>query len=390
MSLSGKRVLLTGGTGFIGSRLVEKLVLEHRASVRVLVRDFRHAVRIARFSLDMVAGDIRDARTLLRAMEGCDIVIHCAFGNDGLPKQQRAITVGGTEAVAKAAVTAKVRRLVHLSTISVYGFPGDGDLDESAPCRWTGDPYADSKIAAEQTVFRYHRVQGLPVVVIQPTIVYGPYSRPWTLRPLRQLKETRAVLIDGGSGLCNAVYVDDVVDAILLSTESEEAIGEAFLVSGEGPVTWLEFYNAYERMLGFTSTVAMSTDDIKKHHAKERKASRTIPQALRLLRDDGFRGSLLKLPAIRRPYDFLSSITPEWAWMRLRRLVNGDPQPVISATNSWEKPVEVPNLYLTEFCRAKTRVRIDKAKRLLGYRPAFDLERGMQLTAAWAGWANLI
>ncbi len=390
MSLFGRKVLVTGGTGFIGGRLVEKLILEHQAQVRVLVRDFRYAARIARFPVEMIGGDVTDARALGRAMEGCDAVIHCAVGSRGTRTQQRATTVGGTEAVAKASLAAKVQRLVHLSTISVYGLPGDGDLDETAPRRRTGDFYSDAKLDAEQTVLRYHREQGLPVVVIQPTIVYGPFSKPWTAWPIEQLRESQVVLVDGGSGFCNAVYVDDVADAVLLAAERDEAIGQDFLISGESPVTWRDFYDSYEHMLGFTSTASMSLDEIKAERAKQRKANRTISQIMRVVRRDArMRARLLKLPAIGLPCRILASVTPEWAWTRLTTFVTGGAKASGVPDPTPQKPLALPDPYWIQYFCAKTRVRIDKAKCLLGFTPAFDFRRGMQMTSAWIDWANL-
>ncbi len=83
MKLSGKQVLVTGATGFIGGRLVEKLVLEQHANVRVLVRDFSHASRIARFDLEMMRGDITDSSAVTEATKGCEVIFHCAYGFKG-------------------------------------------------------------------------------------------------------------------------------------------------------------------------------------------------------------------------------------------------------------------------------------------------------------------
>jgi nucleoside-diphosphate-sugar epimerase len=390
MNRTVQRVLVTGGTGFIGGRLVERLVLEHRAQVRVLVRDFRRAVRVARFPVEMIGGDVTDAAALARAMDGCDLVVHCAVGNRGPAAEKKAATVDGTAAVAEAALAARVKRLVYLSTTSVYGLPGDGDLDESAPRRQTGDPYSDTKIEAEETVFRYHRTRGLPVVVLQPTIVYGPFSQYWTLDPINQLKRSRVVLVEGGSGFCNAVYVDDVVEAILLAAGRDEAVGEAFLISGDAPVTWRDFYAAFEGMLGYTSTVALSVAEIEALRAKQRRESRTIPQIMRVIRNNEYmRNRLLELPAVGHSFRILSSMTPAWARTRIAKHFAAGEKPSGSMTIPPEKPLGLPDGYRMEFHRARTRVRVDKARRLLGYAPAFDFQRGMQLTSAWVDWANL-
>src|SRR5437899_10163551 len=102
MSLQGKKVLVTGGTGFIGGRLVERLVLEWGAQVRVLVRNFAHAVRVARFPIEMVPGDTTDANAMKSAAKGCDAIFHCAYGATADPEKQKAIALKAVEAVAQA------------------------------------------------------------------------------------------------------------------------------------------------------------------------------------------------------------------------------------------------------------------------------------------------
>jgi nucleoside-diphosphate-sugar epimerase len=382
-------VLVTGATGFIGGRLVERLILEEGARVRVLLRDFAHAPRVARFPVEMIGGSVTDADAVNRAATGCDVIVHCAFGNSGTPEEKRAATIAGTEAVAEAARRAGVKRLVHLSTISVYGLPGDGDLDETAPRRFCGDPYSDAKIEAERLVLACHEKHGLPVAVLQPTIVYGPLSGPWTLAPLHQLKHERVVLVDGGGGLCNAVYVDDVVDAILLATTREEAVGQAFLISGDRPVTWRQFYAAFEEMLGQPGTVSLTAAEIQALHREERRARRTIPQLMRVLRRNArMRARLLELPALGIPYRWLLARVPERVRADLGRRLFSDDAP--SARAKADRPTPLPNDYQVRFLRARTRVRTDKARRLLGYEPRVSFEHGMRLTSQWAAWANLL
>jgi nucleoside-diphosphate-sugar epimerase len=349
MSLRGRPVLVTGGTGFIGGRLVEKLVLEHGARVRVLVRDFARACRIARFDVELIAGEVTEPAAVERAARGCAVIFHCAYGNRGTAEEQRAVNVGGTQAVVQSALQAGVSRLVHVSTISVYGRPPAGDLDETTPRQPPGDLYAATKAEAEDLVLDAHRRHGLPAVVVQPAVVYGPFGLAWTIDPLVQLRSRQVVLVDGGEGLCNAVYVDDVADALILAATGAAAPGEVFLVSGEAPVPWKAFYSAYEGMLGVPATLPMAAGELRLLARRHQEAERAGREMLDRLRRDGFAAS----PAI----------SPE--------------------------PFRVPSEPMIDFFAARTRVRIDRAKRLLGYRPRFDLQRGMALTAAWARWTGL-
>lgn len=399
-TLGSARVLVTGATGFIGGRLVERLILDEGARVRVLLRNFARAPRIARFPIEMIAGDLTDAAAVRQAAADCELVVHCAFGGSGTSEEKRAATIQGTEAVAHAAREAGVKRLVHLSTISVYGLPGDGDLDENAPRRRCGDDYSDTKLEAEQRVFDHYEKYGLPVTILQPTIVYGPFSAPWTVAPLALLKHERLVLVDGGAGLCNAVYVDDVVDAILLAAVCEEAVGQAFLISGDQPVTWREFYGAYERMLGQTATVSLSAAEIQALRREERKGRGTVRQVMRVLRDNPhLRSRLLELPALGTPYRLLRSAVPRHvrAAMRRRLLPETDapsrcpsPRGKPGFAPAREKSMRLPDDYQIRFFQTRARVRTDKARQLLRYEPQVSFEEGMRLTGQWAAWANLL
>ena len=186
--LAGRRVLITGAGGFIGSRLAERLVLEHGAEVRALVRNLAGAARLARFPVTVLRGDVTSAPDLAVAIQGCDLVFHCAYGTSGSQKHRAWVNREGTRRVLEASRAAGVRRVVHLSTLMVYGQTTDGDLDETAPRRRFGNPYSDSKLEAEQIALS----SGLPVAVLQPTAVYGPYGGVWTEAVLRGAQERPA------------------------------------------------------------------------------------------------------------------------------------------------------------------------------------------------------
>ena len=391
IELRDSRILVTGGTGFIGGRLIEHLVLKYGADVHALIRNFARAPRIARFSIKMFPGDVTDPEAVDRAVENCDIVFHCAYGSAGGATQQKRATVKGIENVLKASLKHKVKRVVHVSTISVYGKTEDGCLDESAPRRYSKQVYADSKLEAEKFAFSYYDKFGLPVSIIQPTIVFGPFGRPWTLNPINQLKKGRVILVEGGDGLCNAVYVDDVVQAMILAATRDEAVGQAFLISAVEPVTWREFYGAYERMLGIESTIPMSLSELGHSKQRHTREPGTIAQVRTAMREHPYiLDAILELPAVARTYGIAQAVTPAWLQRRIKvALLADSPGTGRHPLTQTEKPVLPLTPSEVDFFRAHTRVRIDKARRLLGYEPAFDLEKGMKLTEMWVRYSGL-
>jgi nucleoside-diphosphate-sugar epimerase len=385
--LSRKRILVTGATGFIGGRVVEKLILEYHASVRVLVRNYVRALRVARYPVEMVGGDVTDADDVERAAKGCDHVIHCAYGSSGTPEAQRAVNVQGTRNILEV-VSRSGARLIHLSTVQVYGPLQDGDLDETTPRRYFGDSYSNSKLDAENLVLDYVSHRRLPAIILQPTVVYGPYAPTWTESVLKRLKRGRQILVNGGDGLCNAVYIDDVADAILLALVHDTAVGESFLISGDRPVTWREFYGSYERMLGESATVSMSVKEAR----RQKRGEGILEAALGLLRDEPTRRRLAAAREAAMVRRLVRSLLPVATRQSIKDALQGvDATGRPAAARVATKPVLPLSFPLdARFYAAKTTVRIDKAKRLLGYQPGFDLESGMRWTEKWARWANLL
>jgi nucleoside-diphosphate-sugar epimerase len=380
--LRGRTVLVTGATGFIGGRLVERLVLGEGARVRALVSSYARCARIARFPVELVRGDLRERRSVAEAAKGCEVVFHCAYGSRGTPEERRRVNVDGTANMLVAAAAAKAR-VVHLSSQVVYGLRDRGEIDENSPRRRSGTTYADSKLEAEEHVLRAAE-EGQPVTVLQPTAVYGPFAPVWTVNVLERMRGGRVPLIDGGEGTCNAVYVDDVVNAMILAATTPAALGECFLVSAAEPVTWREFYARYEAMLGVPATVPMSAAAATARPLRAPSLLRELPALL--LEEPAARARLRRTAEARivarllrtvRKRPKRSTATPDLD--RLRSLRAAEEQRIHPLA-----PSEVA------FFAARARVRIDKARDLLGYRPEFPLDDGMELTGAWARWAGLV
>lgn len=391
-ALRGRRVLVTGGTGFIGGRLAERLVDECGAEVHLLVRSVSRSVRAARDPVRFHRGDLLDRDSLLAATESCDVVFHCAYGAHGSRRERRRVTVEGTRHVCEAARQHRVSRLVHVSTVMVYGLTQAETLDETAPRKRSGEVYADSKLEAERLVFRAGERHGLPVTAIQPTAVYGPHGGVWTERIFRQLATGRVILVDGGGATCNAVYVDDLVSALLAAAVREEAVGEAYLVSGPEPVTWRRFYEGFESEMGLEGrTVAMSAAEARRH---SRRAPFRRPglaaELFDILREvEPVRDRVVatrEATLARR----LASRLPEALQRWIKARLGGGKDSPSDEREHQTLPVHPLDRRSISFFASRPEVRIDKARERLGYAPRFDLERGLELTGRWARWANLV
>jgi nucleoside-diphosphate-sugar epimerase len=239
---NNSRTLVTGAGGFIGGRVVEALLQEARGEIISGLRRWSTAVRIGRNPIEPVQCDIMNPGQLAEVMAGVTAVVHCAVGN-------ATVTVEGTRNVLEAARTAGVRRVVHVSTVDVYG-PAEGTVTEATPCQSSGREYGDSKLVAED-VCRKFAEQGMEVVMLRPTIVYGPFSDLWTVEPAERLGAGSWLLpAEACQGTCNLVYVDDLVRAILLALDAPGVSGKAYNINGPDRPTWHEYIEALNAELG--------------------------------------------------------------------------------------------------------------------------------------------
>ena len=272
-SYRGKRVLVTGADGFIGSHLVEKLVAEG-ADVRAFCLYnsqgswgwLDDSSRELRASLDVRLGDIRDARFVAAACEGVDILFHLAAliaipYSYVAPESFVDTNVRGTLNVLEAARAQGVSRVVHTSTSEVYGTPSTTPIRETHPLS-AQSPYAATKVAADQLALSYYRSFDVPVVVLRPFNTYGPRQSTRAVLPsiLVQLIAGRTeVQLGRLDPRRDLTFVADTVDGFLRAGLAESILGETIQLGTGRAVSIGELFEAACRALGVAATVSTDT-----------------------------------------------------------------------------------------------------------------------------------
>lgn len=236
-------VAVIGASGFIGNRIIEMLHLSGRLTVRAVARRAEGLAMASGLGVEGRVADGFDTAALTEALQGCDLVVHALAGD-------RHTIVGTVAPVYEAAERAGCRRIVYLSSAVVHGQAPAADTDERSPLSLEQPiAYNVSKILAEAELLKLRRSGSVEAVIVRPGIVYGPRSQ-WITGIADAVLASEAYLIDGGSGLCNAIYVDNVVAAILRCFDVAEADGEAFLIGEDETPTWHELYEKIASALG--------------------------------------------------------------------------------------------------------------------------------------------
>lgn len=352
----GQRALIVGGTGFIGGRLAEILTAEG-ITVRVLARRFSTAARVARLPVQMLLGDMADKDAMLKASDGASCIYFCAFDD-----RERRRNVAAARLLAELTADRGLPA-VYLSSISVYEpLPPSGRIDESSPQGAAVSLYAEMKREAEKALLERSVQVGGNVVILQPTVVYGPYAGAWTVGIINELLAGPVFLPDKGEGLANLVHVDDVCTSMRAAVSSN-AYNDPMLISGPEVVTWGELYAGFAK--------AIDHGEIRYTHSNM-STKRAIS-------------------AVQDPKLIVRRLVPRRLAPKLKTLLSPSMKAAIKGSYRFYRGLigdawQVPDQMRWEFQASRARVSTDKAKRMLGWQPEVRLEDGLSAAYAFARW----
>jgi nucleoside-diphosphate-sugar epimerase len=249
--MSMAKILVTGGTGFLGGCLVRRLVATGHA-VRALVRSPEKSKQLADLGVEIVLGDVTQPASLSQAMAGIDLVYHIAatFRQQNVSdKKMWAINCQGVQNMLDAAIAAgTVQHFVHCSTIGVHGNIITPPANEETPYA-PGDVYQASKTGGEKIAIEYLKQGKLPITIFRPGGIYGPGDMRF-LKLFRSINKQRFVMIGSGEVLYSLIYIDDLIDGILLCGTHPNALGKIYILTGEPALTLNEFVAIIAEVMG--------------------------------------------------------------------------------------------------------------------------------------------
>jgi nucleoside-diphosphate-sugar epimerase len=317
-------ILITGGNGLLGRHLVSAL-LDRGDSPRALVLPDEDAAWLEERGVAVHRGDIRRPETLAAPMTGVDAVMHLA-GMMGVwrpVEDYHAVNVTGTENVCRAAL-AEGARVVHVSSWTVYGMALPPPVDERAPLHPFPDPYPVTKALGDMAVQRMIEEDHLRAVIIRPGTFFGPGDHLHFARMADRLAAGKGVIVGAGHNALPFVYVTDVVQGLLLALDHDHAVGHAYNITNDRPLTQRQLLQAIAQEIGAPP------------------------------------------PRLHLPYHALYAVG--YAAERLAR----------------RRPPVVTRLGAKLF-GTDNRHAVYKARRELGYAPRVDLHQGVRLAATWYG-----
>ncbi len=320
-------VLVVGGNGFVGRHLVQALH-ERGDQVRVLALPHEDAAWLEERRILVHRGDVRDPDSLKDAFQGVQGVFNLAAMMDVWRPlgDYRAVNVAGATNVCEAALAAGVRRLVHMSSSSVYGMGLGRPATERFPLRPFDDPYPLTKAEGDRVVQRMIAERGLPAVIIRPDQIFGPGDQLHFGQMADRLSSGKGIVVGPGDNAMPFVYVSDVIDGLMIALDHPRAAGEAFNITNDRPLTQMEFLSAIAHEIG------------------------------------------ARAPRLRVPYGVLYAAG--YGAERIARLSGSVRRPPITRLG-------------VAFFGTDNRYDIRKARFQLGFVPRIPIREGVRLTAAW-------
>ncbi len=327
----GKKVLVTGASGFTGSHLCRHLEA-NGYSVRALARRTSNIADLKKLDLEIAFGDVTEPGSLDEAVKGIETVYHIAalYRQENVAKRLFwDVNVNGTKNLLEASLKSGVQRFIHCSTVGVQGEISNPPAKEAHPYN-PGDEYQKTKMEAEKLALRFFKENELPGVIVRPVGIYGPGDMRF-LKLFKHINNGKFIMFGSGKVLYHLTYIDDLVYGFRLCGEKGEALGQIYNICGDEYVT-------------LNQLVA------------------TIAEALGV-----------SVPKLRLPFWplWVGAVLCEWIC----------------------KPLDIdPPIYRrrVDFFRKDRAFDISKAQNELGYEPGVDLKTGIKITVDWYRESNLL
>ena len=291
MKIKGMKILVTGGAVFIGSNLVDELVIDNHI---VILDNFSSGKKknVAHYAgkdnVEIIEGDVRDKNLLFSITKGVDVIYHLAVQclrvsiND--PEINHEVNATGTLNLCMAALKNSVKRFVYVSSSEVYGTAVNVPMDETHPCEPT-TIYGASKLAGEKYALAYHRTYGMQSMVVIPFNTYGPrehfegaYGEVIPKFVLRALNDQPPVIFGDGLQTRDFTYVADTVKGIIKASGCDEMIGQTVNIARGEEVSIKELAEKIYKKLGKPHIKQVfekeRPGDVKRHFAGVKKAER--------------------------------------------------------------------------------------------------------------------
>ncbi len=324
-----QRWLITGATGFVGGHVAEAAVARGH-QVCTIARENSDTSLLQPRGVAIYRGDLTDPGIVRQALDGVDVVVHCAakVGDWGPVEAYRSVNVDALRQLLEACQQRPLHRFVHISTLGVYAARHHRGTDESEPLPPRHiDGYTQTKVEAEHLALDAHRLHGLPVVVLRPGFVYGPRDRTVLPKLVENLRRGVVRFIGDPAKLhMNTIFIGNLVEAIFLAVDHPKAVGQVYNLTDGERITKLQFFNTITDGLGLP------------------RVQKRVPLVIARLVARLLEG-------------------------RARRIGKPEPPRLTQAR--------------LKFLGLDLDFNIDKARRELGYSPPTSFDEGMRLTLEW-------
>ncbi|MGA0332935.1 MAG: NAD-dependent epimerase/dehydratase family protein [Kiritimatiellia bacterium] len=326
------KILVTGGTGFTGKALVKRLLDDGHQVVALDYKEGLKTQELREWGAEVLIGSVTDRAIVDQAMQGAEVVQHlaAAFREMNVPESHYdEVNIQGTRNVLEAAEREQVKKFIYCSTCGVHGNIDHPPGDENAPIQ-PADYYQRTKYEAEPVVLEFVQ-KGMKATILRPAAIYGPGDPERFQMIFKRVNKGKFPMFGNGKTTYHPLYIDNLVDALVLAMDPEKGNGEAYLIADEEYVEIEDLVKRAARALGV---------EVKIPHYP------VLPVVIA--------GHLCE--KICKPFGIVPPIFP-------RRV---------------------------DWYRQNRAFKIDKAKRDLGYVPGVDLDEGLRRTAAWYKAENLI